>query len=209
MKIKNIKVYQKDLGNKRPYTIAFKTVDKVYNALVEIELENGIIGYGSGNPSEYVVGENLTSTMDVLNAGNLDFIKGRDIRHFYSILNDIQETLPKNPAARAALDIAIHDAFTKYLDIPLAQFLGQRMNSLPTSVAIGIKNVEDTLEEAQEYYGMGFRIVKVKTGKTLEEDIARVKKLREKFGKQFIIRVDANQGYNTEKIGRASCRERV
>ncbi|MGD1959880.1 MAG: mandelate racemase/muconate lactonizing enzyme family protein [Fulvivirga sp.] len=200
MKIKNIKVYQKDLGNKRPYTIAFKTVDKVYNALVEIELENGIIGYGSGNPSEYVVGENLTSTMDVLNAGNLDFIKGRDIRHFYSILNDIQETLPKNPAARAALDIAIHDAFTKYLDIPLAQFLGQRINSLPTSVTIGIKNVEDTLEEAQEYYGMGFRIVKVKTGKTLEEDIARVKKLREKFGKQFIIRVDANQGYNTEML---------
>ena len=200
MKIKNIKVYQKDLGNKRPYTIAFKTVDKVYNALVEIELENGIIGYGSGNPSEYVVGESLTSTMDVLNGGDLDFIKGRDIRHFYSILNDIQETLPKNPAARAALDIAIHDAFTKYLDIPLAQFLGQRINSLPTSVTIGIKNVEDTLEEAQEYYGMGFRIVKVKTGKTLEEDIARVKKLREKFGKQFIIRVDANQGYNTEML---------
>ncbi len=200
MKIKKIKVYQKDLGNKRPYTIAFKTVDKVYNALVEIELENGIIGYGSGNPSEYVVGESLTSTMDVLNGGDLDFIKGRDIRHFYSILNDIQETLPKNPAARAALDIAIHDAFTKYLDIPLAQFLGQRINSLPTSVTIGIKNVEDTLEEAQEYYGMGFRIVKVKTGKTLEEDIARVKKLREKFGKQFIIRVDANQGYNTEML---------
>ncbi|MEM9678776.1 MAG: dipeptide epimerase [Bacteroidota bacterium] len=200
MKIKSIKVYQKDLGNKRPYTIAFKTVNEVFNALVEIELENGIIGYGSGNPSEYVVGENLASTMSVLNGGDLDFIKGRDIRHFYSILSDIQEKLPKNPAARAALDIAIHDAFTKYLEVPLASFLGQKISSLPTSVTIGIKDVAGTLEEAQEYYDMGFRALKVKTGKDLEEDIERMKKLREKFGKHFTIRVDANQGYDTDML---------
>ncbi|MEM6523874.1 MAG: dipeptide epimerase [Bacteroidota bacterium] len=200
MKIKNIKAYQKDLGNKRPYTIAFKTVDQVLNAIVEIELENGVIGYGSGNPSEYVVGENLESTMTALNDGNLDFIVGRDIRHFYSILNDIQENLPKNPAARASLDIAVHDAFTKYLEVPLAQFLGQKIKSLPTSVTIGIKSAEDTLMEAQEYYDMGFRFIKVKTGIDVDEDIERMKKLRERFGKHFTIRVDANQGYNTDML---------
>jgi L-alanine-DL-glutamate epimerase-like enolase superfamily enzyme len=147
MKIKNIKVYLKDLGNSRPYKIAFKTISVVNNAIVEIELENGIVGRGSGNPSEFVVGENLTSTMEELN--KVDFIVGRDIRQLYSILNDIQEKLPKNPAARAALDIAIHDAFTQYLDIPLGLFLGQKIRSLPTSITIGIKNVADTLEESQ------------------------------------------------------------
>jgi L-alanine-DL-glutamate epimerase-like enolase superfamily enzyme len=59
MKIKNIEVWSADLGNTRPYTIAFKTEDEVRNALVEITLENGITGLGAGNPSEYVVGENL------------------------------------------------------------------------------------------------------------------------------------------------------
>ncbi len=199
MKIRGIRVYKKDLGNKRPYTIAFKTVDEVNNAIVELELENGIIGYGSGNPSEYVVGENINDTMEALN-GDLDFIKGRDIREFFGILDDIQSKLPKNPAARAALDIAIHDAFTKYLDVPLASFLGQKIKSLPTSVTIGIKDVKETLDEAQEYYDMGFRVLKVKTGRSLEEDVERMKKLREKYGKEFTIRVDANQGYTAEEV---------
>ena len=33
MKIKSYKVYKKDLGNKRPYTIAFKTVTEVFSAI--------------------------------------------------------------------------------------------------------------------------------------------------------------------------------
>ncbi len=198
MKIKNLSVYKKDLGNNRPYTIAFKTVDQVNNAIVEIELENGMIGRGSGNPSQYVVGESLDDTMAAL--GNVDFLIGRDIRTFYSLLNDIQTKLPKNPAARAALDIAIHDAFAQYLGQPLAIFLGQKIKSLPTSVTIGIKNVADTLAEAQEYYDMGFRVLKVKTGLDVEEDIARMKKLREVFKNEFIIRVDANQGYTVANL---------
>ena len=56
MKIKNLKVWSADLGNTKPYTIAFKTVDQVRNAFVEITLQNGVTGIGSGNPSEYVVG---------------------------------------------------------------------------------------------------------------------------------------------------------
>ncbi|TRX53012.1 dipeptide epimerase [Fulvivirga sp. M361] len=196
MKIKEVRIYKKDLGNTRPYTIAFKTVDEVYNAFAEIELENGIVGLGSGNPSEYVVGESLTSTLSVLNNGKLDFLIHRDIRDLYSLLDEIQLQLPENPAARAALDIAVHDAFTKYIDVPLAVFLGQKIKSLPTSVTIGIKNVQDTLEEAKEYYEMGFRVLKVKTGKDVDEDIERMKKLRENYGNDLTIRVDANQGYD-------------
>jgi hypothetical protein len=44
MKIKSIKSWSADLGNTKPYTIAFKTIDEVLNAFVEIELENGTTG---------------------------------------------------------------------------------------------------------------------------------------------------------------------
>lgn len=54
-KIKEIKVWEADLGNTKPYTIAFKTVDEVRNAFVEIILDDGTSGIGAGNPSEYVV----------------------------------------------------------------------------------------------------------------------------------------------------------
>ena len=51
MKIKNIKVWSADLGNTKPYTIAFKTVDEVVNAFVEITLENRVTGIGAGCPT--------------------------------------------------------------------------------------------------------------------------------------------------------------
>ena len=196
MKIKNIQVWSADLGNTKPYTIAFKTITEVRNVFVEITLENGLTGLGSGNPSEYVVGETIDQSFEALEEKNLDFLIGRDIRHLNQLTYEVWSNFPDNPAARAALDIALYDAFTKFLDVPLVKYLGQKIKKLPTSNTIGIKNVEETLREAEEYIQRGFRVVKLKLGKNLDEDVERVFKLRERFGNNIVIRVDANQGYN-------------
>ncbi|HEX8038880.1 MAG TPA: dipeptide epimerase [Chryseosolibacter sp.] len=197
-KIREIEVWETDLGNTKPYTIAFKTIDQVRNAFVQITLDDETVGIGSGNPSEYVVGESLTQSMEALQEKNLEFLIGRDIREFNQITFDVWRAFPKNPAARAALDIALYDVFCKYLGVPLVRFLGQKIKALPTSNTIGIKGVAETLEEAADFIKQGFRILKVKLGKNLSEDIERLVKLREKFGRSVVIRIDANQGYSTE-----------
>lgn len=199
MKIKDIKVWSANLENTKPYTIAFKTTDLVMNAFVEITLQNGITGIGSGNPSEYVTGEHFKDTETALQEKNLEFLIGRNILEANQLFFEILQKFPKNPAARAALDIAVYDALTKHLNIPLVKFLGQKIKSLPTSNTIGIKNVEETLKEAKEYNQRGFKILKVKLGMDLEEDIERLVKLREHFGKRMVIRIDANQGYNSKQ----------
>jgi L-alanine-DL-glutamate epimerase-like enolase superfamily enzyme len=196
MKIKSIQVWSADLGNTKPYTIAFKTITEVQNVFVEIKLENGLTGIGSGNPSEYVVGETVEQSIEALEEKNLEFLIGRDIRHLNQLTFEVWANFPDNPAARAALDIALYDAFTKFLDVPLVKYLGQKIKKLPTSNTIGIKNVEETLREAEDYIQRGFRVVKLKLGKNLDEDVERVMKLRERFGNTIVIRVDANQGYN-------------
>jgi L-Ala-D/L-Glu epimerase len=198
-KIKNIEVWSADLGNTKPYTIAFKTVDQVRNAFVEITLDNGVTGIGSGNPSEYVVGENLTQCLEALKEDNLGFLIGRDILEIRQLLFEVLHKFPRNPSARAALDIALHDALTKHLDIPLVKYLGQKFQRLPTSNTIGIKNVEETLKEARDYVDRGFQILKVKLGRDLGEDIERLVKLREQFGNTVVIRIDANQGYSFDQ----------
>ena len=199
MKIKDIKVWSVDLGNTKPYTIAFKTVDEVKNAFVEITLDNGLTGIGAGNPSEYVVGETLDQCLDALQENNIEFLSGRDIREFNQLTFDVWKRFPENPSARAALDIALYDVFTKFLDVPLVKFLGQKIKKLPTSNTIGIKNVEETLKEAEDYIKRGFRVLKVKLGRDLMEDVERIMKLREKFGPNIVIRIDANQGYTVEQ----------
>lgn len=198
-KIKDIKVWSEDLGNRKPYTIAFKTIDEVRNAFVEITLDNGLTGIGAANPSEYVVGENLNQCLDALKENNIDFLIGRDIRELNQLTYEVWKKFPKNPSARAALDIALYDVFAKYLDVPLVSFLGQKIKKLPTSNTIGIKNVEETLKEAAEYIKNGFKVIKVKLGKDLDEDVERMFKLREKFGSGLVLRIDANQGYTSEQ----------
>jgi L-Ala-D/L-Glu epimerase len=198
-KIKDIKVWSADLGNTKPYTIAFKTITEVRNVFVEIILDEGISGIGSGNPSEYVVGENIDQSIEALEIKNLDFLLGRDIRELHQLTFEVWKNFPDNPGARAALDIALYDAFTKYLGIPLVKYLGQKIKKLPTSNTIGIKNVEETLREAEDYVKRGFRVVKLKLGRDLDEDVERVMKLRERFGNQIVIRVDANQGYSVDQ----------
>ena len=155
MKIKEVKVWKANLENKRPYTIAFKTVDKVENVFLSITLSNGITGIGSCNPSEPVVGESLDAAYAKAQESS-EWLKGQDITRFQDLLRENLKRHPANPGARATIDVALHDAFCRHLGVSVLDFLGRRVEALPTSVTIGIKNVEDTVEEGREFVSDGF-----------------------------------------------------
>ncbi|MEM6842402.1 MAG: dipeptide epimerase [Bacteroidota bacterium] len=195
MKITAIRVRKEDLELTRPYSIAYKTVTAVSNCIVEIETDTSNIGFGAANPSKYVVGVDVDDTVAALSEENTEWLLGRDVREMQQLVYDVQQKFAEQPGACAALDIALHDLFAQQLGIPLVKFLGQKHTALPTSITIGIKSTEETLEEAEEYIGRGFKILKVKLGQSKEEDVERLRKLREQVGKDIIIRVDANQGY--------------
>ncbi len=197
MRIKNIKIWKEDLDLIKPYSISYKTIDSVESVFVELILENGVTGIGACNPSESVVGESATDSLNILNNHDFGWLLEADIRHFHDLTNKTHQNFLKYPGAMAAMDIALHDAFTKYLDIPLIDLYGRRIESMPTSVTIGIMDVEETVSEAEDYLNQGFKSLKVKLGNNVEMDIERIVKLREKFGKNYLIRVDANQGYDT------------
>lgn len=194
MKIKYVRTYSRDLGTSRPYSIAYKTVTEVINAFVEIELENGMIGIGAANPSSKVVGESVADTIRNLSNVDFDYLIGKPITAFESLVRQTREKFQHLPGTNVAIDVALHDVFTRFLNIPLVEYFGQQQASLPTSVTIGIKNVAETVAEADEYQGMGFKIIKVKTGLNPEEDAERIVKINERFP-NLSIRVDANQGY--------------
>ena len=200
MKIVEARAWKTDLALKKPYTIAYKTTDTVENAFVQLVLEDGTTGIGAANPSQYVVGESLDDTMSVLQGGILDELKGRNIFELGGILAEQEIAIPSNPGARAAMDIALFDAFTSHLGVPIVTFLGPQVSKMATSVTIGILNVEETLKEAQEYLGLGFQILKIKLGNNVDEDVERLVKLREAHGSAVKIRIDANQGYSRDDL---------
>ncbi len=201
MNIKRIAVRKENLELTRPYTIAYKTTSHVENMVVVLELDNGIHAIGTCNPSHYVVGESLEDSERILtHAENVEWLVGRDIRTIHRLCSEVSTRFPVTPGVRAALDIVLWDAFTKWLGVPLVEFLGREVESLPTSITIGIKNVAETLAEAKEYIERKFTVLKVKTGESLEEDVERLTKLREVHGSSITIRIDSNQGYNAAQM---------
>ena len=180
----------------KPYTIAYKTIFDTDIVLFELRLANGITGFGASNPFPEVVGETPQNTLENLQSDALQFLIGKDINDFQQLITAITRLFPELPGTQAAIDIALHDAFGKYKNISVLNIYGQKIKPLPTSITIGIKDVSEMIKEAKQYYDQGFRILKIKTGIHIDEDIERVTKISETFGKKMSIRVDANQGYD-------------
>ncbi|MFT3936932.1 MAG: dipeptide epimerase [Chitinophagaceae bacterium] len=200
MKIKSVKATRKNLALQKPYTIARETIADVENIFFEVVLENGLRGYGAANPDPEVVGETPEQTFQNLQSDFVQSLAGRDIRHFIQIIDDCRQQFPHLPGTMACIDIALHDAFAQFIEISLVDFYGKKHAKMLTSVTIGIKDVAETLKEADEYYTKGFRVLKIKTGLDASLDAERIIKLEEKFGNHFTIRVDANTGYNLAQL---------
>lgn len=202
MKITAIHAYKRSLALKKPYTISRSTFYDTENVFLEIELANGIIGLGAACPEGAVVGETAEVTIGNLNSDEVLQLVGKDIRGCMAYISALAEVYGSFPGTMAAVDIALHDAFGQWLDIPVVDFYGRQHHRMQTSITIGIKNVQETLEEARDYRSQGFKALKVKTGLDAEEDAERIIRLRETFGNYFSIRVDANTGYSPQQLTR-------
>ena len=200
MKIVSAESRVETLGLSRPYTIAFRRIESVENVIVRIETAAGLVGLGAGSPEPRVTGETVEDCRAALDAGGMDWLIGREPGALETLERELGEKLPGTPAARAAVEMALHDLAAQERGIPLVEMLGRAQDALPTSITIGIKPPEETLAEADEYLARGFRVLKVKVGLSLEEDVDRLVRLRERVGPGVAIRADANQGYSFEDV---------
>ncbi|MEL6820826.1 MAG: dipeptide epimerase [Calditrichota bacterium] len=203
--ITNVQVRVEHLELTRPYTIAYKTVESVENVFVQIETANGTCGIGAGSPAPYVTGEDNAACSAAAEKLE-DLLKGKDLRHINSIGRVLEKNLANTPAARAAADIAMYDALAIHYDLPLVEMLGRAHTKIPTSITIGIKSIEESIEEAKEYLGRGFKILKLKIGKDVDQDVEMMHRLRETVAEKMAIRVDANQGYTAKQLDEFAAR---
>ncbi len=105
----------------------------------------------------------------------------------------------------AALDTALWDCHAKALGVPCWQLWGAVRTRIPAYAMVGWLNYSD--EEVQrictQAVDQGFQAVKIKVGyPTLDQDIARVKVVREAIGDDVKLMVDANQSLTTAEAVR-------
>ncbi|MEH6780437.1 MAG: mandelate racemase/muconate lactonizing enzyme family protein [Rhodoglobus sp.] len=119
----------------------------------------------------------------------------------YKVTFDILRDRRLGLVALAAVNTAIWDAVGKALKTPLWKLWGGYRNELPM-IAIGGYYGEplgSIADEMHHYQELGLAGVKFKVGGlSAAEDAARITAAREAAGDDFIICIDANQGYKPD-----------
>ncbi|MEM9557785.1 MAG: dipeptide epimerase [Acidobacteriota bacterium] len=205
--IHEVEVRRERLPLTRPYVIASTAAhggtDAVDLLLVVLRTADGTVGLGTASPVEHVTGESIDEAARALAAGTLrELLGGADARAVGALTARLQAALPDSaPAARAAVDTALWDLHARLLGVPLVELWGRpSARSMATSITLGIRSVDDTLAEAREVLGRGFRALKVKIGLDAAEDAERLARLRELAGPEVALRVDANEGYDRGRL---------
>ncbi|MEK6712437.1 MAG: mandelate racemase/muconate lactonizing enzyme family protein [Nitrospinota bacterium] len=109
--------------------------------------------------------------------------------------------------AIGALDTACWDIAAQAAGQPLWKLLGGERREIPcyASEGLWLNATRDELQwEAASLKARGFRAMKLRVGKpSLEEDLERVRAVREAVGGEFPLMADANQGWSLEAARRA------
>ncbi len=115
-------------------------------------------------------------------------------------------------AAVSALDVALWDLKGKLLGQPVHVLLGgKRRDTVPVYATGMYFTAGGTLAsklaiEAERYAAEGFRAMKMKVGRSPEEDAINVRAVRAAIGPDIDLMVDANHAYNRAEARRL-CRE--
>ncbi len=173
---------------KHPFTIAGFTRTHTPIVLTEISWD-GYTGYGEASMPPYL-GETQASAMD--------FLKKIDLSRFDSpfriqdILAYVDSIALNNTAAKAAVDIALHDLVGKIMGQPWWKIWGFNPATTPdTSFTVGLDKEDVVRQKTHE--AAPYNIIKVKLGVDDETDRMMINTIRSVTDKTIYI--DANQGW--------------
>src|SRR5262249_31876700 len=139
-----------------PYATSYGTISEVTNFVVVLETADGLMGLGAASPATYITGESVADTQAALTDDALSWLIGQDIRALPRLCRQASRLMPAQPAARAAVDIALHDLWAQVHGCPLVELLGRVHVALPTAITIGIKSTEESLDEIDRRRAAGF-----------------------------------------------------
>jgi L-Ala-D/L-Glu epimerase len=183
----------------KPYTLELKHVFTVavYSRtttpvmLTEIEHE-GIKGYGEASMPPYL-GESQESATPFLSKVNLEQFS--DPFEMEKILDYVDSIDQKNTAAKASVDIALHDLVGKLLKQPWYKIWGYDKTKTPnTTFTIGIDTADVVRQKVKE--AAEFKVLKVKLGK--DNDKEMIETIRSVTN--VPLTVDVNQGWKDRQF---------
>ena len=178
---------------KIPFRTALGQHNILENVLFSVELSNGIRGFGEAAVASHITGETVSQTLKNLQSVSRQ-IKGRKLADSPALSEEFSSQFSKNKCALAAFEMALLDAYTRERGMPLWRAFGTRLRKFRTDMTVVLGTVREAEASVREILKRGIRSLKVKIGKSFDEDVKRVLVVA-KIAGQCPIFLDANQGF--------------
>lgn len=176
-----------ELQLRHVFTVASYSRTTTPDVQVKIEYD-GFTGYGEASMPPYL-GQTVQSVCSFLE--KVDLSQFADPFCIDDILTYVDSLSPGDTAAKAAVDIALHDLVGQLLGQPWYRIWGLDAAKAPdTTFTIGIDTADVVREKTRECASQ-FNILKVKVG--LENDMEMIRAIRDVT--MLPLAVDANQGW--------------
>ncbi|MCB0735909.1 MAG: dipeptide epimerase [Bacteroidetes bacterium] len=198
MILSKVEYFELELEMASGYTIAYETISHAKNVVLKLTTNTGLVGWGCAAPDQEITHETSQTVINNLEQHIIPMLQGQDPFQLALFNKKLRDTGIKMPSAMAMTNIALHDLLARKAQLPLYKLMGGFRNKIATSITIGIMPLNDTLALGKEYWQQGFKIIKLKGGIEVNEDIEKIFKLKEELGFELILRFDANQGYTVE-----------
>ena len=209
MKITAIDVYRVALTSRETYYMSDgKTCATVDTMVVRISTDAGITGWGEVCPIPHYLPAYAGGVAPAI-AELETVLIGADPRGAEALIHRCDAWLQDHRYAKSALDIAFWDITAKAAGMPLYHLLGGKcVDEVPTYHSITCIEPSRMADIAQAAYADGIRQFQVKVGADAnwENDVARIRAVREAVGDGPVVYADWNSGttsYHAIRVGHA------
>jgi L-alanine-DL-glutamate epimerase-like enolase superfamily enzyme len=212
MKITDVESMQVRVPRRRfegnQWTVRGGFLDAINHLIVRIHTDDGFVGYGEGCaledpsiPYHQLVERHFKDELIGKNPFNVARIVA-DLEAKEMLL--FENTVGPLNVAEEAIEIALYDIIGKALNTPIYNLLGGlQRDRIPVDWIIGIGlDPVSTAEQARHAAHQGFQVIKLKGGRDVGHDLARVQAVREAVGPKVRIRVDWNQALTPKQAVR-------
>jgi len=196
--LRKITLHHISMKLKTPFSTSFGTIVDRECVVVEMRDEDGLIGWGESVAFTvpWYTEETLKTSLHVMGDWLIPLLFQKPIEHPTGL---IERFLPirRNRMAKAALEGAVWDLFSRRIDVPLATAIGGIKRAIEVGVAVGIMPMEQLLRQIDTYLSEGYRRIKVKIKPGVDYGV--LKEIRRLFP-EIKLMADANSAYTLKDV---------
>jgi O-succinylbenzoate synthase len=199
LRIESLTLREISMTLKEPFQISSGTQSQRRILLVELESDDGVVGWGECTAGEFP--NYSPETIDTCWLAIRDWVAPRVLGQSFNGPEEIHPALEVNirghQMAKAAVEMGAWELAARAEGIPLAKKLGGTRDRIRVGISLGIqKSPKALVEKARAALERGYRKIKIKIKPGA--DVKYVKAVREALGSEAPLMADANNAYTLE-----------